>query len=73
MKPDYKRMEAALEAAFPSTPLMIMARRINELARLLPPNHPCEPIFAEFDALGEYVSRLEERVANPSPSGTAEP
>jgi hypothetical protein len=49
--------------SMPSTPLQIMARRINRLAELLPKGHECEPIFAEFDALGEYVRHLEDRVA----------
>lgn len=54
------RVDAGLEAAFPSTPLNRMAGTINRLAELLPRNHECERIFADFDALGEYVRRLEE-------------
>jgi hypothetical protein len=53
---------AAVDAAFPPTPLNIMARRINRLAELLPKDHECEPIFGEFDALGEYVEGLESQV-----------
>lgn len=57
------RVDAALEAAFPSSPLNVLARRINRLAEVLPNDHECEPIFAEFDDLGEYVRSLEaERV-----------
>lgn len=55
------RVDAAMEAAYPSTPLMRMARTINRLAELLPKGHECEGIFAEFDALGEYVHELEAR------------
>lgn len=54
------RVDAAMEAAYPSTPLMAMARTINRLAELLPRGHECECIFEQFDALGEYVHKLEE-------------
>lgn len=56
---DMDRVDAALEAAFPSTPLNVLSRRINRLAELLPKGHECEPIFGEFDAVGEYVRALE--------------
>jgi hypothetical protein len=55
------RIDAALEAKFPSSPLNHMARTINELAVLLPKGHPCERIFGQFDDLTEYVRELEEK------------
>lgn len=50
----------ALERSHPSTPLNVIARTINRLAEVLPSGHECESIFGEFDALGDYVTRLEE-------------
>lgn len=55
------RAAAALDAAFPPSPLNLMARTINRLAELLPPGHECERIFGEFDRLGDYVRSLEEK------------
>lgn len=57
-----KRVDAAIEAAFPSSPLNILARTINRLAELLPKGHECERIFREFDNLGDYVRSLEEQI-----------
>lgn len=56
------RIIDALELAFPSSPLNVMARTINKLAELLPKDHPCESIFEDFDRLGEYVRELEEEI-----------
>lgn len=57
------RVDAALEARSPSTPLMVMARTINRLAETLAKDHECEGIFSAFDDLGEYVGNLETEVA----------
>ena len=56
------RIIDALEKAFPSSPLNVMARTINKLAETLPKDHPCESIFEDFDRLGEYVRELEETI-----------
>lgn len=56
------RIDAALEAKFPSTPLNHLSRTINRLAELLPKDHECEPIFSQLDAVGEYVHGLEQKV-----------